>query len=443
MFAKERSMRSTRHRTTRSALTAAAALALVLSASLAASAAAPRTGAGPAPDAGPAQAGSAQDAETTQTAQDVAAALTWSDEFNGAAGSAPNGANWNFETGAGGWGNNELQNYTSSRNNSALDGNGNLVITARQEGSGYTSARLTTKGKVQPQYGHLEARIKIPRGQGIWPAFWMLGGQFPGTPWPNSGEIDIMENIGREPHLVHGTLHGPGYSGGNPITGQYMHPQGWSFADDFHTFAIDWSPNSITWLVDGNAYQTFTPANTGSNPWVFNQPFFFILNVAVGGNWPGYPDGTTQFPQQMVVDYVRVYDSTGGGGGSRTGTVTASSGICLDVAGANTANGTPIQLANCNGNAAQQWTVGSDGTVRALGKCLDVAGGGTAAGTPVQLWDCNGTGAQQWAHTSGTQALRNPQSGRCLQPVGRVQNDGTRTEIANCDGTAVQRWALP
>ncbi|MFI6426188.1 family 16 glycosylhydrolase [Promicromonospora sp. NPDC050880] len=428
-------MRRTRHRTTRTALVATAALSLVLSASLAASAAAPRAG-----DAGP----TADDAAApAASAQDLAAALTWSDEFDGAAGSAPNAANWNHETGAGGWGNNELQNYVNSRQNSALDGNGNLVITARQDGNGgYTSARLTTKGKVQPQYGRLEARIKIPRGQGIWPAFWMLGAQFPSTPWPNSGEIDIMENIGREPHLVHGTLHGPGYSGGNPITGQYMHPQGWSFADDFHTFAVDWSPNSITWLVDGVAYQTFTPANTGSNPWVFNQPFFFILNVAVGGNWPGYPDGTTQFPQQMVVDYVRVYDSTGGGG-SRTGTVTASNGICLDVAGANTANGTPIQLAWCNGNAAQQWTVGTDGTVRALGKCLDVSGGGTAAGTPVQLWDCNGTGAQQWTAVSGTQALRNPQSGRCLQPVGRVQNDGTRTEIANCDGSTVQRWTLP
>ncbi|MGW2091409.1 family 16 glycosylhydrolase [Promicromonospora sukumoe] len=412
-------------------------MTLVLSASLVASAAPPKVS-----DAGAAQDSTAQDSKAAQ-AEAAAAALTWSDEFNGAAGSAPNAANWNHETGAGGWGNNELQNYVNSRQNSALDGNGNLVITARQAGSGYTSARLTTKGKVQPQYGRLEARIKIPRGQGIWPAFWMLGGQFPGTPWPNSGEIDIMENIGREPNRVHGTLHGPGYSGGNPITGSYAHPQNWSFADDFHTFAVDWSPNSITWLVDGNAYQTFTPANTGGNPWVFNQPFFFILNVAVGGNWPGYPDGSTQFPQQMVVDYVRVYDSTGGGGGGRTGTVRASNGICLDVAGAATANGTPIQLANCNGNTAQQWTVGTDGTVRALGKCLDITSGGTAAGTPVQLWDCNGTGAQQWASTSGTLALRNPQSGRCLQPVGRVQTDGTRTEIANCDGTTVQRWTLP
>ena len=286
-------MRSTRHRTISTTVTAAAAATLVLSASLVASAAAPK-----APDAGSAPAAPA-----------AVGALTWSDEFDGAAGSAPNGANWNQETGGGGWGNNELQVYTSSRDNSALDGNGNLVITARSDGNGgYTSARLTTANKVEPQYGRLEARIKIPRGQGIWPAFWMLGGQFPGTPWPSSGEIDIMENIGREPHLVHGTLHGPGYSGATPITGAYNHPQGWAFADTFHTFGIDWRPDSITWTVDGVAYQTFTPANTGGDPWVFNQPFFFILNVAVGGNWPGYPDGTTQFPQTMKIDYVRAYD---------------------------------------------------------------------------------------------------------------------------------------
>ncbi|CAL9380180.1 Beta-glucanase [Nocardiopsis dassonvillei] len=248
------------------------------------------------------------------SAETEQAALIWSDEFDGPSGSAPSAANWNHETGNHGWGNNELQNYTNSRANSALDGNGNLVITARQEADGsYTSARMTTQNKVQPRYGRVEARIKIPRGQGVWPAFWMLGSGFPDTPWPDSGEIDIMENIGREPHLVHGSLHGPGYSGGNPLTGSYMHPQGWSFADDFHTFAVDWAPGSVTWSVDGNAYQTYTSADTGGNPWVYDQPFFMILNVAVGGNWPGYPDGTTQFPQEMVVDYVRVYSLDGQG----------------------------------------------------------------------------------------------------------------------------------
>ncbi len=416
-------MRTKRFRTPLSVVAAVAALALLVPGTSAAA---------PAP-AAPAEAAPAAAAQ---------AALVWSDEFNGAAGSAPSAANWNHETGSHGWGNHELQNYTNSRANSALDGNGNLVITARREANGtYTSARMTTQNKVQPHFGRVEARIKIPRGQGIWPAFWMLGGNFPGTPWPNSGEIDIMENIGREPHLVHGTVHGPGYSGGGGITGSYMHPQGWSFADDFHTFAVDWSPGSITWSVNGNPYHTVTRASTGGNQWVFDQPFFMILNVAVGGDWPGYPDGSTQFPQQMTVDYVRVYSLDGGGGGG-TGTITASNGICLDVAGAANADGTPIQLAHCNGNQAQQWTVGSDGTVRAYNRCLDVSGGNTAAGTRVQLWTCNGSGAQQWQRTDG-QGLRNPQSGRCLQPVGRVQNDGARTEIANCDGSAVQRWNLP
>ncbi|WP_083609021.1 family 16 glycosylhydrolase [Nocardiopsis sp. TSRI0078] len=236
--------------------------------------------------------------------------LVWSDEFDGPAGTAPNPAHWNHETGDHGWGNNELQNYTNSRNNSALDGNGNLVITARQETDGtYTSARITTQNKIEHAYGHIEARIKIPRGQGIWPAFWMLGSDFPDTPWPHSGEIDIMENVGHEPHMVHGTVHGPGYSGGAGIGASYTHPQGWSFADDFHTFAVDWTPGSITWSVDGNAYNTITTADVGGNPWVYDQSFFMILNVAVGGQWPGYPDETTQFPQQMIVDYVRIYEN--------------------------------------------------------------------------------------------------------------------------------------
>ncbi|PDP87208.1 1,3-beta-glucanase, partial [Glycomyces fuscus] len=247
--------------------------------------------------------GSAAAPASAETAQ---ADLVWSDEFDGAAGSAPNPAHWNHETGDHGWGNNELQNYTDNRANSALDGQGNLVITARQEADGgYTSARITTQNKIEHAYGRIEARIKIPRGQGIWPAFWMLGADFPNTPWPHSGEIDIMENVGYEPHLVHGTVHGPGYSGADGIGASYTHPQGWSFADDFHTFAIDWNPGSITWSVDGNAYHTLTTNDVGANPWVYDQPFFMILNVAVGGNWPGYPDGTTQFPQQMLVDYVR------------------------------------------------------------------------------------------------------------------------------------------
>lgn len=234
-------------------------------------------------------------------------AAVWSQDFDGAAGSAPDPAVWNLETGGGGWGNGELQNYTASRANSALDGQGNLVVTAKREGDGsYTSARLTTQGKYAAQYGRVEARIQIPRGQGIWPAFWMLGADLPSNPWPGSGEIDVMENVGFEPHRVHGTVHGPGYSGGEGLTSTWQHPRGWSIADDFHTFAVDWAPGSITWSVDGQVYHQVTPASTGGDPWVFDKPFFIVLNVAVGGAWPGYPDGTTQLPQQMKIDYVRV-----------------------------------------------------------------------------------------------------------------------------------------
>ncbi|MFE3456822.1 family 16 glycosylhydrolase [Nocardiopsis aegyptia] len=236
-------------------------------------------------------------------------ALVWSDEFDGPAGAAPDPANWNHETGDHGWGNGELQNYTDSRENSALDGNGNLVITARQEaGGGYTSARLTTQDKVEQAYGRFEARIRIPTGQGVWPAFWMLGDNFPETPWPDSGEIDIMENVGHEPGTVHGTVHGPGYSGANGIGASYGHPRGGAFTDDFHVYAVEWTPDSITWSVDDVPFNTLTPADLGGRTWVYDHAFFVILNVAVGGAWPGYPDETTRFPQQMVVDYVRIYD---------------------------------------------------------------------------------------------------------------------------------------
>lgn len=390
-------------------------------------------------------------ASTATTAEAAIGDVIWSQEFNGSAGSAPDSAVWSYDTGAGGWGNAELQNYTTSRNNSALDGQGNLVITARREGDGsYTSARLQSNDKVELKYGRVEARIQIPRGQGIWPAFWMLGGDFPQTSWPTSGEIDIMENIGKEPHRIYGTVHGPGYSGGSGITGVYQHPQNWSFADTFHTFAVDWKPGSITWSVDGNVYHQVTTARVGSNPWVFDKPYFLILNVAVGGQWPGYPDGTTQLPQRMLVDYVRVYDngsgSGGGGGGSLptgTGTIRVANTLCLDVPWAQTHDGNPIQVVGCNGNAAQQWTRGSDGTVRALGKCLDVSGGGTANGTVVQLWTCNGTGAQKWSYDTATRTLRNPQSGRCLDAVGGTPvHDGQRVNLWDCHGGANQQWFL-
>jgi hypothetical protein len=271
----------------------------------------------------------------------------------------------------------------------------------------------------------------------------MLGNDIGSVGWPNSGEIDIMENIGREPSINHGSLHGPGYSGGAAVTGSYTLPGGQRFADAFHTFAIDWSPNSITWYVDGQAYQTRTPTDLRGNRWVFDHPFFMILNVAVGGNWPGSPDGSTQFPQRMLVDYVRVYTGTpDGGGGGQTGAITGYAGKCVDVAGANTANGTPVQLYDCNGTNAQRWTFAADGSVRALGKCMDVTAGSTANGAKVQLYDCNGTGAQRWQATGGGD-LVNPQANKCLDVSDWNSANGARLQIWECTGGANQKWRVP
>ncbi len=237
--------------------------------------------------------------------------LVWSDEFKQPDGSAPDPAKWGYDTGGTGWGNNELEYYTSRTNNARIEG-GKLIIEARKEnfgGKNITSARLLTKDKLSWTYGRVEARIQIPRGQGIWPAFWMLGTNIDSVSWPKCGEIDIMENIGREPCKVHGTVHGPGYSGDDGIGGPVALPDGVAVADDFHVFAVECEPDRIAWFMDGRQYFSITPARLPKNArWVFNQPKFLLLNLAIGGGWPGYPDNTTTFPQRMVVDYVRVYE---------------------------------------------------------------------------------------------------------------------------------------
>ena len=240
--------------------------------------------------------------------------LTWSDEFNGANGSAPDAAKWTIVTGGNGWGNNELEYYTSRPENVHVE-DGNLVITAIKESytgtdgvsRDYTSARMQTMGKFDQAYGRFEARIKIPYGQGIWPAFWMLGANTAQAHWPGAGEIDIMENIGREPSTVHGTIHGPGYSGSKGIGAPDSLPSG-RFADDYHLYGIEWEPNQIRFYVDDQLYETRTPADlpAGTN-WVYDHPFYILLNCAVGGGWPHNPDETSTFPQKMLVDYVRVY----------------------------------------------------------------------------------------------------------------------------------------
>ncbi|MFE9612223.1 ricin-type beta-trefoil lectin domain protein [Streptomyces sp. NPDC006012] len=391
---------------------------------------------------GPAQA----DTPGATDAAGAAVAATFSDTFDGPAGAAADSSKWQIETGDN-VNNHERQYYTSGNKNAALDGQGHLVITARRENPSnyqcwygscqYTSARLNTSGKFTAQYGHVEARMKIPRGQGMWPAFWMLGNDIGDVGWPNSGEIDIMENVGYEPSTVHGTLHGPGYSGSGGVGAGYTLPNGQVFADGFHTFAIDWAPNSVKWSVDGNVYQTRTPADVSGKPWAFNKPFFLIMNLAVGGYWPGDPDGSTSFPQQLVVDSVSVTtsDTTIGS------TIKGLAGKCVDVAGASAANGTPVQLYDCNGTAAQQWTVGPDGTIRALGKCLDVTGNGTTDGSTVQLWDCTGGPNQKWA-VSAAHDIVNPQANKCLDATGNNSANGTRLQIWTCSGGANQKWTL-
>ncbi len=256
----------------------------------------------PAPDAGPA---------TWQ--------LAWSDEFDGPAGARANPENWTYETGGWGWGNDERQYYTDSTDNAALDGEGNLVITAREVDPAttdlecwygpceVTSARLITEQKQEFEYGRIESRVQLPEGSGIWPAVWSLGTDFREVGWPQTGEIDIMEYVGRLPNEIFGTIHGPGYSGGQSFGG--IHDFGQPVPDGWHDFAVEWTPERITWEVDGIVYHEADPADVAPNEWVFDHPFSLITNVAVGGNFGGTPGDDLVFPQSLTIDYIRVYQA--------------------------------------------------------------------------------------------------------------------------------------
>ncbi len=247
---------------------------------------------------------SCSDYEQTVTTLDE---LVIQDEFN--TNGAPNDAIWSYDIGTGnnGWGNNELQFYTNRKENVSVQ-NGYLLITARKEsfqGSSYTSARLLTKGKFEQAYGRYEARIKLPWGQGIWPAFWMLGADIDTNPWPGAGEIDIMEFRGQDPTIVLGTVHGPGYSAGESISKSYTLKND-RFDTGFHVFGIEWAPDYVNFYVDDVLYNQITPADVPGE-WVFDKPFYILLNLAVGGSFVGSPNSETVFPQTMLVDYVRVY----------------------------------------------------------------------------------------------------------------------------------------
>jgi beta-glucanase (GH16 family) len=375
--------------------------------------------------------------------------LVWSDEFNG---TSINAGNWNFEVGGGGWGNHELEYYTNGANASIQ--NGALVIEARREnvgGMSYTSSRMTTKGKREFTYGKLEARIAIPAGQGLWPAFWMLGANIGSVGWPACGETDIMEHVNTEA-ATHGTIHWD--AGGHASYGGSVNV---SNVGAYHLYTVEWTPASIKWFVDGTQYVEANIQGSINSTEEFHRPFFLLLNLAVGGDWPGPPNGGTVFPARMSVDYVRVYQqgtpSTGIDPTRWYNVVNQNSAACVDDFGWGTSNGTSVMQWSCGssqfnqewqfqptdsgyyrvmvryapflgwdvtggpgatgtGAKIQLWTVGSPaGTnqqwrpvalgngyfrlvARNSGKCLDVPGASTANGVQLQQWDCNGTGAQ-------------------------------------------------
>lgn len=238
--------------------------------------------------------------------------LTFEDDFNNEDGIDE--TVWNFDLGTGnaisgaGWGNNELQNYTERSENIKVEG-GILHITALQEsfmGSGYTSARINTAGKLEQEYGRIEARIQLPWGQGIWPAFWLLGNNIDEVSWPQCGEIDIMEYRGQNPTTLIGSVHGPGYSAGESVGKEYKLEND-RFDTGFHIFGIEWGPEYINYYVDDVLYNQITPEDV-EGEWVFDHPFYIILNLAVGGNFVGPPNANTVFPQTMKVDWIRVYE---------------------------------------------------------------------------------------------------------------------------------------
>jgi beta-glucanase (GH16 family) len=258
----------------------------------------------------------ADDLKAGSEVQTTSGGVVWADEFSGPQGAAPDPGKWNFDVGGNGWGNNELQYYTARSSNASLDGQGDLVITARAERyrgadgveRDYTSARLQTLDKFQFTYGLMEARIQVPAGTGLAPAFWSLGNEAytADDAWPGCGEIDAMEVLGSEPNMLNGTVHGPWASHPNGIGGEVESPT--PLSSGFHTYGVLWGPEHISFLRDGSVYETVSRDDLPpEDAWPFQHPNFLLLNLAVGGDWPGSPDTATRFPARMVVDWVRVW----------------------------------------------------------------------------------------------------------------------------------------
>jgi hypothetical protein len=442
----------------------------VMAAGVPAAAAAVLSPAGPASAASPAAAMAAQRAAAPAAvpAPPSGWSTVFSDDFNGAAGSAPS-ASWKYDTGPGSsFGTGEIETMTSSAANGSLDGNGDLNLTALNQGGSWTSSRIqtTTANVGAPAGGELEvtASIKQPSpasGLGYWPAFWMLG---PGQ-WPENGEIDILEDVNALSEHS-GTLHCGVDPGGpcNETTGIGSGLQGCSGCQSgFHTYSMivnrtNTAAESVTWYLDGNQFFQVTEGQVGTSTWqaAVDHNFSIIFDLAMGG---GYPNGVcgctspasgTSSGATMSVAYVAAYSTSSSAppppppppAGS-TGPIVGYGGLCVDDRSSSTANFNPIQIYTCNGTQAQQWTVVPAGsTLHVLGKCMDVNGGGTADGTTVDLYDCNSTAAQVFIPQSNG-SLLNPQSGKCLDDTNWSTTPGTQLQIWDCTGNANQKWTVP
>ncbi|OIA98596.1 1,3--beta-D-glucan 3-glucanohydrolase [Paenibacillus sp. LC231] len=373
--------------------------------------------------------------------------LVWSDEFNG---TSLNRANWTPEigTGSGGWGNNELQYYTDRAQNVQVTG-GNLVITAQKEsygGMNYTSARIKTQNLKSFTYGKVEARIKLPSGQGLWPAFWMLGSNISSVGWPKSGEIDIMERVNHNPY-VNGTVHWD--AGGHA---EYGRVSGNLDFSQFHVYSIEWDSKYIRWFVNGQQFNEFYIENGTGNTEEFQRPFFLLLNLAVGGNWPGSPNNSTPFPSQMLVDYVRVYQDSGTSNVISDGIYTIASkasGKVMDVVDVSMASGAKIQQWTNYVANNQRFRVESTGdgyyklTAVHSGKVLDVPNSSTATGVQLQQWDDNGSNAQRWRIVDvggGYYKLVSKVSGLAVDVASASTADGAVVQQWTDNGTDAQKW---
>jgi len=397
--------------------------------------------------------------------------IQWSDEFNAVANTPPSSSTWTFDLGGGGWGNGELEFYCApfssvspcnpNASNLYEDGNGNLVINAINSNGTWTSGRMNTSGKETFQYGRIEARMKLEVGDGYWPAFWMLGNDIGSVGWPTSGEQDIMEWVqSYGPTTTSSTVHGPGYSGANGIGSQFTFPNGGRIDDgNYHIYGVVWTANQMQFYRDNplQPFFTMTPANIPSgDQWVYNQPFFILLNFAIGGGgFPGNTDSSTPASGNVLVDYVRVYQTSSTISSSNWYSVTnKNSGSCVDDTNHGTTNGTFVQQWACGGgqtNQEWQFTPTDSGyytvTSRNTPLVWDVTGGAGATGTGVkiQLWSYGGGTNQQWKPVSlgnGAYEFVARNSGLCLDTPSASTANGVQLQQYTCNGTAAQAFFL-